>query len=104
MVTAVDQVWTTDIKYIPLQKCFLYLVTLVDLFSRNVLSWKLSISRDINLCRDVLEVALEGRRRAEMFHSYKGVSSPDLISLLGFRPRRSRSAAWEENNASCYPR
>ena len=41
MVTPVDQVWATDITYIPLQKCFLYLVTLVDLFSRNVLSWKL---------------------------------------------------------------
>ena len=41
-VTAVDQVWATDITYIPLQKGFLYLVAIVDLFSRNVLSWKLS--------------------------------------------------------------
>ena len=40
-VTAVDQVWATDITYIPLQKGFLYLVAIVDLFSRNVLSWKL---------------------------------------------------------------
>ena len=37
-VTAVDQVWATDITYIPLQKGFLYLVAIVDLFSRNVLS------------------------------------------------------------------
>ena len=41
-ITAVDQVWATDITYIPLQKGFLYLVAIVDLFSRNVLSWKLS--------------------------------------------------------------
>ena len=41
-VTSVDQVWATDITYIPLQKGFLYLVAIVDLFSRNVLSWKLS--------------------------------------------------------------
>jgi putative transposase len=44
MVSAVDQVWATDITYIPLQKGFLYLVAIVDLFSRHVLSWKLSNS------------------------------------------------------------
>ena len=42
LVTVVDQVWATDITYIPLQKGFLYLVAIVDLFSRTVLSWKLS--------------------------------------------------------------
>ncbi|WP_233132811.1 IS3 family transposase [Synechococcus sp. MW101C3] len=41
-VTRVDQVWATDITYIPLQKGFLYLVAIVDLFSRDVRSWKLS--------------------------------------------------------------
>jgi putative transposase len=41
-VTTADQIWATDITYIPLQKGFLYLVAVVDLFSRNVLSWKLS--------------------------------------------------------------
>jgi putative transposase len=41
-VTAVDQVCSTDITYITLQKGFLYLVAIVDLVSRNVLSWKLS--------------------------------------------------------------
>jgi len=43
---AVDQVWANDITYIPLQKVFLYLVTIVDLFSRNVPSWKFSNSLD----------------------------------------------------------
>ena len=41
-VRAADQIWATDITYIPLQKGFLYLVAIVDLFSRNVLSWKLA--------------------------------------------------------------
>jgi putative transposase len=41
-VTAVDQVCATDITYITLQKGFLYLVAIVDLVFRNVLSWKLS--------------------------------------------------------------
>ena len=52
-VTAADQIWATDITYIPLQKGFLYLVAIVDLFSRNVLSWKLS-NKLIQLCRHIL--------------------------------------------------
>jgi transposase InsO family protein len=42
-LTSVDQVWATDITYIPLQKGFLYLVAIMDLHSRHVLSWRLSI-------------------------------------------------------------
>ena len=71
-ITAVDQVWATDITYIPLQKGFLYLVAIVDLFSRNVLSWKLSNSLDTEFCLQALEMALEGGRRPEIFHSDQG--------------------------------
>ncbi len=48
-VTRVDQDWSTDITCIPLQKGFLYLVAIVDLFSRNVLSWKLSNSCPVSI-------------------------------------------------------
>jgi putative transposase len=65
-VTAVDQVWATDITYIPLQKGFLYLVAIVDLFSRNVLSWKLSNSLDTEFCLDALEMALAAPIRKEV--------------------------------------
>ncbi|MFN5463758.1 MAG: transposase [Cyanobacteriota bacterium] len=70
--TAVDQVWATDITYIPLQKGFLYLVAFVDLFSRNVLSWRLSNSLDTEFCLGALEMALEGGLRPEIFHSDQG--------------------------------
>jgi len=72
LVTAVDQVWATDITYIPLQKGFLYLVGIVDLFSRNVLSWKLSNSFDTEFCLNALEMALAGDRKPEIFHSDQG--------------------------------
>ena len=72
LVTAVDQVWATDITYIPLQKGFLYLVAIVDLFSRHVLSWKLSNSLDREFCLEALEMALEGGRKPEIFHSDQG--------------------------------
>jgi len=71
-ITAVDQVWATDITYIPLWKGFVYLVTVVDLFSRNVLSWRLSDSLDTELCRNYLEMALKAGHKPEIFHSDQG--------------------------------
>jgi len=84
LVRAVDQVWATDITYIPLQKGFLYLVAIVDLFSRHVLSWKLSNSLDTEFCLDALEMALEGGRRPEIFHSDQGCqfTSTDFVARL----------------------
>ena len=83
-VTAVDQAWATDITYIPLQKGFLYLVAIMDLFSRNVLSWKLSNSLDTEFCLEALEMALGGGRRPEIFHSDQGCqfTSGDFVARL----------------------
>jgi putative transposase len=83
-VTAVDQVWATDITYIPLQKGFLYLVAIVDLFSRHDLSWKLSNSLDTEFCLEALDMALEGGRKPETFHSDQGwqFTSSDFVTRL----------------------
>ncbi len=64
--------WATDITTIPLQKGFLYLVAIVDLFSRHVLSWKLSNSLDTEFCLEALEMALGGCRKPKVFHSNQG--------------------------------
>ena len=69
---AVDQVWATNITYIPLQKGFLYQVGILDLHSRHVLSWKLSNSLDTEFCLKALEMALSSGRRPEIFHSDQG--------------------------------
>jgi putative transposase len=84
LVTAVDQVWATDITYIPLQKGFLYLVAVVDLFSRHVLSWRLSNSLDTEFCLDALEMALSAGRKPEIFHSDQGCqfTSADFVARL----------------------
>lgn len=70
--------------YIPLQKGFLYLVAIVDLFSRNVLSWKLSNSLHTEFCLDALEKALGGGRKSEIFHSDQGCqfTSGDFVARL----------------------
>ncbi len=83
-VTAVDQVWATDITYISMQKGFLDLVANVDLFSRNVLIWKLSNSLDMEFCLEALEMALGGDHRPEIFHSDQGCqfTSTDVVACL----------------------
>jgi len=84
LVTAVDQFWATDITYIPFHKGFLYMVAIVDLFSRNVLSWKLSNSLDMEFCLDALETVLGGGRRPKIFHSDQGCqfTSADFVARL----------------------
>ena len=71
-VTAVDQVWATDITYNHLQKGFLCLVAVVDLYSRHVLSWRRSNSLDTEFCLEALEMALEGGRKPWVFYSDQG--------------------------------
>jgi len=99
LLSAVDQVWATDIMYIPLQKGFLYLVAIEDLFSRNVLSLKLSNSLGTEFCLEALEMALEGGRKPEIFHSKRAVSAPHLSSWADCMLRRSRSAGQAESAA-----
>jgi putative transposase len=54
-----DQVWSTDITYLPMQHGFMYLVAVMDWHSRYVLSWKLSNTMDVTFCLTALEQALE---------------------------------------------
>ena len=83
-ITAVDQVWATDITYIPMQKGFLYLVAIMDLHSRHVLSWKLSNSLDTEFCLEALEMALSAGRKPQIFHSDQGCqyTSADFVARL----------------------
>jgi len=53
-----NQVWCTDITYIPMRKGFLYLVVIMDWYSREVLSWRISNSLDTAPCVEALEEAL----------------------------------------------
>ena len=57
-ITRVNQVWSTDITYVPLRSGFMYLVAVIDWFSRYVLSWRLSNTLDGQFCLDALHEAL----------------------------------------------
>jgi putative transposase len=66
-----DQVWATDITYIPMRAGFMYLVAVMDWYSRYVLSWRLSNSLDTAFCIEALEEALVNRQ-PELFNSDQG--------------------------------
>ena len=54
-----NQVWSTDITYIPMAKGFVYLVAVMDWYSWRVLSWKVSTTMDTRFCVEALEEAIE---------------------------------------------
>lgn len=67
-----NQVWCTDITYIPTEKGFVYLVAVMDWYSRYVLSWELSNSMESSFCVRALERAIEQYGRPEIFNSDQG--------------------------------
>src|SRR5512132_468338 len=67
-----NQVWAADITYIPIGRGFLYLVAVIDWFSRAVLAWRLSNTMDAAFCVDALEEALARWGRPEIFNTDQG--------------------------------
>jgi putative transposase len=59
VITQVDQVWSSDITYVPIRRGFMYLVAVMDWYSRFVLAWALSNTLDGQFCLDALEQALD---------------------------------------------
>ncbi len=70
-VRRVNQVWSTDITYIRMAQGFVYLVAVMDWFSRYVLSWSLSLTMELDFCVEALQRALR-RGRPEIFNSDQG--------------------------------
>ena len=71
-ITRCNQVWSTDITYIPMARGFVYLVAVVDWFSRRVLAWQLSITMDASFCIEALEEALNKYGKPEIFNTDQG--------------------------------
>ena len=67
-----NQVWSTDVTYIRLARGFVYLVVVIDWYSRRVLSWRISNSMDASFCVDCLEDALRMHGKPEVFNSDQG--------------------------------
>jgi putative transposase len=71
-VTRPNQVWATDITYIPMARGFVYLIAIVDWFSRRVLAWRLSITLETDFCIEALEEALTRFGTPDIFNTDQG--------------------------------
>lgn len=67
-----NQCWCTDICYIPMAKGFVYLVAIMDWYSRRVLSWRVSNTLDTDFCIDALEEALKRFGAPQIFNTDQG--------------------------------
>jgi putative transposase len=77
-ITAPNQVWSTDITYIRLSQGFIYLVAIIDWFSRYVIAWQISNSMDVQFCLDTLEAALKTGKPV-IFNSDQGSQFTSLV-------------------------
>lgn len=71
LVERPNQVWCSDITYIPLRRGFLYLVAIMDWYSRHVISWRLSNSLDVDFCLEALDEAFD-HGTPEVFNTDQG--------------------------------
>jgi putative transposase len=97
-----NQVWATDITYIPMARGFVYLAAVVDWFSRRVLSWRLSITMDVDFCLEAVAEALARYGRPEIFNTDQGsqftsAAFTDLLLENGIAISMDGRGAWRDN-------
>lgn len=83
-ITHVNQVWSVDVTYIRLKHGFVYLVAIIDWYSRCILSWKLSTTLHHDFCVEALQEALDKYPKPEIFNSDQGsqFTSQSFIGVL----------------------
>jgi putative transposase len=101
-VTRPDQVWATDISYIPMAHGFVYLVAVVDWFSRRVLSHRVSITMEAEFCIEALEEALAKHGKPEIFNTDQGsqFTSAEFTGVLlknGIAISMDGKGSWRDN-------
>ena len=100
-ITRPNQVWAADITYIPMARGFLYLVAIIDWYSRYVLSWKLSNTLDADFCVEALEEALE-KGKPEIFNTdqgsqFTGEAFTGLLKQHGIRISMDGKGSYNDN-------
>ncbi len=100
-VTRPNQVWAADITYIPMTRGFLYLVAIMDWYSRYVLSWRLSNTLDADFCVDALEEALR-KGQPDIFNTdqgaqFTGEAFTGLLEQHGVRISMDGKGSYNDN-------
>jgi len=101
-ITKSNQVWCADITYIPIGRGFLYLVAVMDWYSRKVLSCRLSNTMDTAFCTEALEDAIATYGTPEIFNTDQGsqFTSFDFTNILkenGIKISMDGKGRWMDN-------
>jgi putative transposase len=101
-VTRPNQVWATDITYIPMARGFVYLTAVVDWFSRRILSWRLSITMEAEFCIEALQEALACHGRPDIFNTDQGsqftcAGFTGVLLDAGIAISMDGKGAWRDN-------
>ncbi|MFN2396881.1 MAG: IS3 family transposase [Bacteroidales bacterium] len=71
-ITHINQVWATDITYVPIKGGYLYLIAIIDLYSRYVLNWSLSNTMEAEWCAEVLKDTIKQYGKPKIFNTDQG--------------------------------
>ena len=71
-ITRPNQVWCTDITYIPMRKGFMYLTAVIDVYSRKIVGWGISNSLSAQWCKNVMEEAIVSHGKPEIVNTDQG--------------------------------
>ena len=101
-VTRPNQVWAMDITYIPMARGNVYLVAVVDWYSRRVLSWRVSITMETDFCIEAVEEAIQRHGTPDIFNTDQGsqFTSEAFTGLLknnNIRISMDGKGAWRDN-------
>lgn len=97
-----NQIWCADITYIPMRRGFLYLVAIMDWYSRKVLAWRLSNSMDADFCVEALKEALAKHGKPEIFNTDQGSQFTsgawiDVLTDAKIKISMDGKGAWRDN-------
>ena len=97
-----NQVWATDITYIPMRRGFVYLVAILDWYSRRVLSWRVSNTLTTDFCLDAVREAIARYGRPEIFNTDQGsqFTSSEFTGLFkehGIQISMDGKGCWRDN-------
>lgn len=97
-----NQVWAMDITYIPMARGFVYLAAVIDWYSRKVLSWRVSITMDVQFCLDTVQEAIDQYGTPDIFNTDQGsqftsLAFTQLLKDNGIRISMDGKGCWRDN-------
>ena len=97
-----NHVWATDITYIPMRRGFVYLVAIVDWYSRRVLAWRLSNTLTTEFCIEALQEAIARYGTPEIFNTDQGsqftsIEFTGVLKAHGIRISMDGKGCWRDN-------